>query len=74
VSQLDDNPAAMPCIQRLPAVLKRIGVSRSTLYDLVRKGEFVRPIKLSPRAVGWLSDDVTAYLLQRRSAAYGTES
>jgi prophage regulatory protein len=43
---------------RLPQVLERIPVSKSTWWSGVRKGIFPRPIKLSPRVTVWLEDDI----------------
>lgn len=57
-----------PAIERLPNVLARTGLGRSTLYTLVAGGSFPAPIKLSVRAVGWRSDDVGAWLLGRSAS------
>lgn len=35
------------------------GLPRSTIYDLIAKGEFPRPIKLSMKSVGWLETEIT---------------
>jgi prophage regulatory protein len=34
------------------------GLPTSTLYDLMDKGEFPKPIKLSARTVAWLEADI----------------
>lgn len=39
-------------ILRLPKVLEVTGLSRSTLYRKIERGEFPRPIKLSERCAG----------------------
>lgn len=52
-------------IERLPTVLNRLGVSRSTLYALIQQGEFKAPVKLGARAVGWLSSDTDEFLSAR---------
>lgn len=54
-----------PTIERLPGVLARTGLSRSTLYALVAKGGFPAPVKLSIRAVGWKSAEVDCWLESR---------
>ena len=54
-----------PTIERLPNVLDRTGLSRSTLYALIAKRAFPSPVKLSVRAVGWRSADVDAWLDSR---------
>ena len=38
---------------RRPAVEEITGLSRSTIYDLMAKGEFPRPVKLTAKAVAW---------------------
>ncbi len=43
---------------RLPQVLERIPVSKSTWWAGVRKGSFPKPIKLSPRVTVWLEADI----------------
>ena len=54
-----------PAVERLPDVLDRTGLGRSTLYALVAEGAFPAPVKLSIRAVGWRVDEVDAWLLAR---------
>lgn len=49
-------------ILRLPAVKARTGLSRSTIYLRASGGQFPKPIKLGPRAVGWLESDVDDWL------------
>ncbi len=49
-------------ILRLPAVIKRSGLSRSTVYLMMQKGKFPSPISLSVRAVGWLERDISDWL------------
>lgn len=47
---------------RLPAVLAKTGLGRSTLYALVLKGEFPKPIKLGIRSVAWPHSVVQAFI------------
>jgi prophage regulatory protein len=47
-------------IQRLPAVKAGSGLSRSTIYDRIKKGLWTRPVSLGARAVGWPADEVEA--------------
>jgi prophage regulatory protein len=41
------------------------GLSCTTIYRLMGKGEFPRQIKISPRSVGWLESDILDYLQKR---------
>ena len=45
-------------IWRLPEVLRQTGLSRSTIYEMISRGDFPRQIKLGRRAVGWAADEV----------------
>ncbi len=59
-------------ILRLPAVKQRTGLSRSTLYEMMRRGDFPKPIPLGARAVGFIEAEVSAWIDQRIAAARGT--
>lgn len=45
---------------RLPAVIERTGLSRSSIYFFVSQGIFPKPIRIGERAVAWLSSEVDA--------------
>lgn len=49
-------------ILRLSAVQGRVGLSRSSIYAWIAKGEFPRPIALGNRAVGWLAADIDRWI------------
>ena len=49
-------------ILRLPQVMARTGLSKSTIYAKIAAGEFPEQINLGARAVGWIEDEVEAYL------------
>lgn len=40
-------------ILRLPAVLERTGLSRSTLYRKIKAGTFPKQLAISMRCAGW---------------------
>lgn len=48
-------------IIRLPDVLARIGLSRSAVYKLIKRGTFPKQIKVG-RVSGWLSTEVDAWI------------
>ncbi len=56
-------------ILRLPAVLARTGLSRSTLYALMAEGQFPASVSLGMRSVGWLESDITDWIRQRLVAS-----
>ncbi len=47
---------------RLPQVLERIPVSKSTWWSGVKSGIFPRPIKLSTRITVWSEQDINDYV------------
>ncbi|MDR3571285.1 MAG: AlpA family transcriptional regulator [Candidatus Pacebacteria bacterium] len=62
-----DAPSAAPAqsqqrILRRPAVEHLTGLPRSSIYAEIKKGAFPQPVKLSARAVGWLSDEIDNWL------------
>lgn len=50
---------------RLPALKLRLGLSRSSIYKHIESGTFPRPVKLGPRAVGWLDVEINTLLAAR---------
>lgn len=52
-------------ILRLPAVISRVGYSRSSIYNFVGRGEFPRPVRLGPRAIGWLESSIDLWIASR---------
>jgi prophage regulatory protein len=50
---------------RLVEVCSRIGLGRTSLYDLLQAGEFPRPVRLGKRCVRWQSNLVEAWILAR---------
>ena len=41
------------------------GLSRSSIYRLMRNGEFPAPVRVGPAAVRWKVSDITAWLESR---------
>ena len=52
-------------ILRLEEVTKMVGLSRTTLWRMERKGEFPARIPLSNRSVGWRFVDIDKWLRER---------
>ena len=60
------NPTtAPPRLLRLPAVLDRIGLGRSRVYELISEGKFPAPVKLSERAIAWPSNEIDGWIAAR---------
>ena len=49
-------------ILRCREVQQAIGLSRSTIYRMVERGDFPRPQKLGLRAIGWRESAVSEWI------------
>ena len=55
-------------LMRREEVEARCGISRTTVYRLMRCGEFPEPIKVGPRAVRWPNSEIEQWLSDRPRA------
>jgi prophage regulatory protein len=56
-------------IVRLPVVMGRTSLSRSSIYAGIAEGTFPAQIPLGGRAVGWDEDEVNGWIKQRAAEA-----
>ncbi|MGS0681829.1 helix-turn-helix transcriptional regulator [Shewanella sp. 30m-9] len=56
-------------VMRLPEVIAKVGLSRSTIYLRISKGRFPASISIGDRAVGWLESDIEQWLDDRITAS-----
>ena len=68
-SQFVPAAATQQRILRCRQVLSRTGLSRSSLYALIGRGEFPSAVRLSQRSVGWLEQDVAQWIEARSRVA-----
>ena len=61
----------MARILRIPIVLERLGIGRSTLYEMQARGEFPQSIPIGTRSVGFLESDVNEWIEARARRARG---
>jgi prophage regulatory protein len=52
-------------ILRLPAVKNRTGLARSTIYLRIAQGSFPKQISLGGRVIGWVEEEIDAWLLNQ---------
>ncbi|WP_035873257.1 helix-turn-helix transcriptional regulator [Cupriavidus sp. SK-3] len=57
----EQNQSAQTILRRAQ-VESETGLSRSTIYQRVKKNTFPAPIRLGPRAVGWRRGHIDAFL------------
>lgn len=53
---------------RLSQVIDRVGLRKSQIYDLEKRGQFPRRVPIHGRATGWVEEEVTAFQLARIQA------
>jgi prophage regulatory protein len=66
---MQDTVKAFTEILRRPQVQERTGLSRSSIYEKMSRGEFPRPISLGAKSVGWLAQEVEFWIEQRIKAS-----
>jgi prophage regulatory protein len=54
---------------RLPDVKALTGLSKTSLYTMIRDGSFPAPVRLGPRAVAWLRSEVRQWAMERVQAS-----
>ncbi len=60
-------------IMRFPEVVKRTGLSRSTVYRLLSERKFPSQVQLTSRSVGWYVKDIEAWLQEREYKHSGVD-
>ena len=55
---------------RVPEVMARTGLSRTTIWRRVRAGTFPAPISLGENSIGWPESAITAWLETRPVVPY----
>lgn len=66
-ASLDLDPRKV--IHRRAVIQARTGFSKTTLYELIKRGEFPAPVRITARAVGWIEAEVDAWMAQRVAAS-----
>lgn len=68
--EITSNEARRPLERflRRPEVERVTGLSRSTIYDKMDRGEFPKPVPLTAGSVGWLEFEIEAWQKTRIAA------
>lgn len=54
-------------IKRMRGVTEATGLGKSQVYELMKQGEFPRPITLVGTAKGWLSSEIAEWIESRKA-------
>lgn len=60
-----DNQSRNLSVMRLPEVLNRTGLSRSSIYAYIKTKKFPLPLQLGERSVGWLESEINSWIAER---------
>jgi len=55
----------MKTIGKLPQVKRLTPLSTSTIYRLMKKGDFPKQIKLSERSSGWILEEIEQWIEEK---------
>ena len=69
MSKRSDSASDPDRILRIREVLNTTGLSRATLYHMVRDGTFPAPLRLNTRAVEWRRSQVQGWIADRPDAS-----
>ena len=59
-------------VLRLPQVLARTGLSRSSIYLRVADGTFPQPVRLGKRAIGWIESEIDQWIRAQIATSRGS--
>jgi prophage regulatory protein len=62
IGERTNNDGREPALLRRPSIQARTGLSKTTLYRLMKAGEFPRPVVIAKRAVAWRAADLSDWL------------
>jgi prophage regulatory protein len=65
------TPTTGERLLRLNEVMLRLGLGRSSIYELVRRGELCSPVKLGARASAWPQSAIDGFIAERIRASRG---
>lgn len=68
---LSRRTAAAPRLLRLPDVQAATGLKKSTIYLLMRRGDFPASVQVTPRCVAWSEAAVLAWVQDRIQQSAG---
>ena len=55
----------MSKILRKRDVIKKTGLSKSTMYSEIESGKFPKPVQLTARSVGWKESEINEWISTR---------
>jgi len=68
---VNNSPSIMDDVTfiRLPEVKAATGLSKTSLYALIKEKSFPAPVRLGPRAVAWVKSEIRQWAVERVRAS-----
>lgn len=63
--KLDTEPPCATRLIRLPEVMSRVGLGRSTIYRWMAEQKFPRPVRLGSHSVAWAENEIEKWIFER---------
>ena len=57
-----ENEIQADKILRRAEVIERVGLSYSTIFNMIKAGTFPKPRRVGKHAIGWLESEITAWI------------
>ena len=57
-----ENEIQADKILRRAEVIERVGLSYSTIFNMIKAGTFPKPRRVGRQAIGWLESEITAWI------------
>lgn len=68
---MNETGRMLPTILRLPEVIRTLGLSKASVYRMVKAGTFPQSVRLGANTVGWLRTDVEQWVSEKAGARDG---
>ncbi len=52
-------------ILRMKDVIEKLGICRSSIYNLIKEGDFPAGFRIHKQSVGWLESDIDDWIMDR---------
>ncbi len=56
-------------IIRLPEVMAKVGLKKSAIYNMIRRGDFPAQVRLGRHASGWIESEIADWIRSRSETA-----
>jgi prophage regulatory protein len=67
--EMTEHPIREIVFIRLPDVKAVTGLSKTSIYELIRERSFPAPVRLGSRAVAWVKSEVRQWAMERIQAS-----